>query len=235
MRPFIRIRDLHKSFTLHCYGEYQLPVLSGLSLDVGSGECVLLDGPSGSGKSTLLRAVHGQCPPQSGSILVDAPGLGEAVEITEAPPSRLHDLHRDVIGMVSPVLPPTTAICSLNIVCEALPDANVATCRDLAATMLERLNLPEAMWNVPAVSLPPCERQKVAIARCFVRDYPILLLDEPETATDEETRDILGDMIEEAKARGAAILASLRDPFLRRSTATRHQHLEDQSLAWAAQ
>ena len=50
----IRLRDIHKSYRL---GEVILPVLNGVSLDIGAGEFVAVMGPSGSGKSTLLNII----------------------------------------------------------------------------------------------------------------------------------------------------------------------------------
>ena len=61
---------MEKTFVLHVQGGARLPVLHGVSLAVGAGECVVLADPSGSGKSTLLRSVYGNYKPQAGEILV---------------------------------------------------------------------------------------------------------------------------------------------------------------------
>ena len=93
---------MEKTFVLHVQGGARLPVLRGVSLAVGAGECVVLADPSGSGKSTLLRSVYGNYKPQAGEILVRHGA--ETVDMVSAPPRRVLDVRRRTVGYVSQFL-----------------------------------------------------------------------------------------------------------------------------------
>lgn len=236
MAPVVSIRDLHKAFTLHSCGSFVLPVLSGVCLDVAQGDCVALEGPSGSGKSTLLLSIHGNYKPQMGQILVRH--KSSIIDVTKADPRFMLDVRSHTIGHVDQVLPAGAAICAINIVAESLHAMGLpgAECRDRAETMLRRMGVPDNLWTLPAVGLPPLLRQKVNIARGFAAEHPVLLLDEPETALDGPARLLLAELILDARERGAAIIGIFRDPFLARRVATRRFDLgRCKTMAEAAQ
>lgn len=65
------------------------------------------------------------------------------------------------------------------------------------------------------------EQQRVNVARSFVADYPIMLLDEPTAALDAASRDVVIALIREAKARGAAIVGIFHDEHVRNGGADR--------------
>jgi alpha-D-ribose 1-methylphosphonate 5-triphosphate synthase subunit PhnL len=77
--------------------------------------------------------------------------------------------------------------------------------------LLERLNIPERLWSLSPTTFSGGEQQRVNIARGFAHDYPALLLDEPTASLDAENREAVMCLIEEAKARGAAILGIFHD------------------------
>ena len=85
--PLISVRNLEKH-----YGDGAIHALDGVSLDIKSGEVVVIIGPSGSGKSTLLRSLNLLELPTSGTITVDG------IEITD--PKVDIDKHRQKMGMV---------------------------------------------------------------------------------------------------------------------------------------
>ena len=79
----LRVENLSKTFVLHHQNSIHLPVLAGASLEVNSGECVVLHGHSGSGKSTLLRSLYANYLPDEGSIWVNH--QGEWLDMVQAP------------------------------------------------------------------------------------------------------------------------------------------------------
>lgn len=215
MTVMIQVADLHKRFTLHNQGGVSYPVLSGVSFDVSAGECVVLDGRSGSGKSTLLRSLYANYKPQAGTIQVRH--NGQPVDLVSASARLVIAIRRRTLGYVSQFLRVIPRVSTLEVVMEPLRALGVEreTCRERAATLLQRLNIPEALWHLAPSTFSGGEQQRVNIARGFIADYPILLLDEPTASLDAENRSVVVALIKEAKARGAAIVGIFHDADVR--------------------
>ena len=114
-------------------------------------------------------------------------------------------------------------VVTLDVVAEPLIEAGIdaGEARDQAAALLTRLNLPESLWLVPPATFSGGEQQRVNIARCFVKSYPVLLLDEPTASLDPVNRAVAMALINEARARGAAIVGIFHDQDVRAAVATR--------------
>jgi len=112
---------------------------------------------------------------------------------------------------------------ALDIVAEALigrgPAADEA--RALAASMLLSLNIPRRLHGIPPATFSGGEQQRVNLARGFITNHPILLLDEPTASLDADNREVVVRMIQEAKARGTAIVAICHDIDVRNQIADR--------------
>lgn len=203
----IRIENLSKSFTLHNQGGTVIPVMAGATLTVAPGECVGLTGRSGSGKSTLMRMVWGNYLAAGGRILVGG------LDVTRAEPRAIIALRRETLGYVSQFLRVVPRVPTLDVVAEPLlalgTPADAA--RDRAAGLLRRLNIPERLWYLSPTTFSGGEQQRVNIARGFSHPYPALLLDEPTASLDAVNREVVLTLIEEARARGAAILGIFHD------------------------
>ena len=222
----LAIRGVEKTFVLHTQGGTRLPVLRGVSLEVAEGECVVLADPSGSGKSTLLRSVYGNYKPQAGEILVRH--AGEVVEMISASPRVVLDVRRRTVGYVSQFLRVIPRVPVVDVVSEPLraQGMNHEEARRRARAMLERLRIPERLWALSPVTFSGGEQQRVNVARVFVARYPVLLLDEPTASLDGQTGALMLELIEEARARGAAVLSTVHDPVSRERIATRMVTLE---------
>jgi alpha-D-ribose 1-methylphosphonate 5-triphosphate synthase subunit PhnL len=207
LQPMIALSDVSKSFTLHNQGGAVIPVMAGAALKVRPGECVALVGASGAGKSTLMRMIQGNYLADGGRIVVGS------VDVARADPREIIALRREVLGHVSQFLRVVPRVPTLDVVAEPLitlgaaPDAAHARAR----TLLARLNIPENLWSLSPTTFSGGEQQRVNIARGFVHDYPALLLDEPTASLDPTNREEVLTLIEEAKARGAAILGIFHD------------------------
>lgn len=207
----IRIQNLSKSFTLHNQGGAVIPVMAGAALSVARGECVGLTGPSGAGKSTLMRMVHGNYLVAGGSLRVGG------LDLAAAAPREIIALRRETLGYVSQFLRVVPRVPTLEVVADPLLALGVPAgqARDRAAALLGRLNIPERLWSLSPTTFSGGEQQRVNIARGFVHAYPALLLDEPTASLDMGNRDVVLRLIEEAKARGAAILGIFHDEAAR--------------------
>lgn len=203
----ITVSGLGKSFTLHNQGGAVIPVMAGAALHVAPGECVGLVGQSGAGKSTLMRMIHGNYLADEGSILVGG------LDVAQAEPRQIIALRREVLGYVSQFLRVVPRVPTREVVAEPLLALGVDRAQALARaeSLLARLNIPERLWGLSPTTFSGGEQQRVNIARGFVHSYPALLLDEPTASLDAVNREVVLCLIEEAKARGAAILGIFHD------------------------
>ena len=203
----IEISDVAKTFTLHNQNAAVIRVMEGATLCVMPGECVALTGASGAGKSTLMRMIYGNYLAASGRILVGG------VDVARAEPREIIQLRREVLGYVSQFLRVVPRVPTVDVVAEPLlavgRDADAA--RAEARALLERLNIPERLWGLSPTTFSGGEQQRVNIARGFAHAYPALLLDEPTASLDATNREVVLTLIEEAKARGAAIVGIFHD------------------------
>src|SRR5579871_3644128 len=219
--PMLRLVGLAKRFVLHAQGAVELGVLDNLSLEVGRGECVALDGPSGIGKSTLLRTVYANYKADAGEIWINHDGT--AVDLAVASPRQVLEVRRCTLGYISQFLHVIPRVPTLKIVAEPLRARGVAPgeADDRAAAMLRRLGLPEALWRLAPATFSGGEQQRVNIARGFIAGHAVLLLDEPTSALDAENRARVVALIREARETGIAMLGIFHDLPVREAVATR--------------
>ncbi len=213
----IQVENLRKSFTLYNQGGVEIPVLAEAGMKVEPGECVALTGASGAGKSTLMRILYGNYRASGGRILVGG------VDLAQAAPQEIIRLRRETLGFVSQFLRVVPRVPAVEVVAEPLllrgVEEDIARAR--AEALLERLRIPVALWSLSPTTFSGGEQQRVNIARGFVADYPALLLDEPTASLDPVNRETVLQMIEEAKARGAAIVGIFHDADARGRVADR--------------
>jgi alpha-D-ribose 1-methylphosphonate 5-triphosphate synthase subunit PhnL len=221
MTVMIEVTDLTKRFTLHNQGGVSYPVLTDVSFSVCAGECVVLDGRSGSGKSTLLRSLYANYKPQSGQIRVRHEDA--MVDLVDATPRQILTLRKQTLGYVSQFLRVIPRVSTLEVVMEPLRALGTdrETCRRKASGLLRQLNIPETLWHLAPSTFSGGEQQRVNIARGFVVDYPILLLDEPTASLDADNCAVVVSLIQQARERGAAIVGIFHDSALRDQLADR--------------
>jgi alpha-D-ribose 1-methylphosphonate 5-triphosphate synthase subunit PhnL len=207
----IELKDVSKTFTLHNQNSAVIEVISDVSLTVGPGECVALTGASGAGKSTLMRMIYGTYLTQAGSIRIGG------VDLVKAEPREIIALRREVLGYVSQFLRVVPRVPTLDVVAEPLRHLGVPAedAQARARALLEKLNVPEQLWSLSPTTFSGGEQQRVNIARGFAHEYPAMLLDEPTASLDAKNREIVLSLIEEAKARGSAIIGIFHDEAAR--------------------
>ena len=181
------------------------PVLDDVSLTAPQGAVTALVGPSGAGKSTILRLTARFWDVDAGSVTIGG------VDVREIPTTRIMELTSMVFQ--DTYLFDTTIRENLRI---ARPNATNAELEEAARkARLDRVieALPHG-WDTevgPAgQSLSGGERQRVAIARAFIKDAPILLLDEITSALDGENESAISDVISQLSEGRTVIVVAHR-------------------------
>lgn len=223
----LQLKKVTKKFTLHHQHGAQLNVLNAVDMTVSKGECVVLDGPSGMGKSTLLKLIYANYRASSGEIEV-LQADGSTLELTKADPRELIRMRRYTVGYVSQFLRVIPRVSALDVVAEPLIEdvahdiAAIEEAREIARALLTRLRIPESLWELPPATFSGGEQQRINIARNMIKPRPILLLDEPTASLDAANTQTVIDLIQEALARGAALVGIFHDTHVGKAVATRH-------------
>lgn len=179
------------------------PALDGLSLTVNEGEVLALVGSSGCGKSTLLSVLLGLVTPELGSVRVGGVDLAE--------------LDLDAWRARLAWVPQRPHLFKASIAQNVRLGRPGASTDEVRAT-IEAAGLTDAVRKLPAgldtvlgergAGLSAGERQRVALARAFLRDAPLLLLDEPTANLDGETeREIVRTIGRLAEGRTVVLVA----------------------------
>jgi alpha-D-ribose 1-methylphosphonate 5-triphosphate synthase subunit PhnL len=138
-------------------------------------------------------------------------------------------MRRAVMGYVSQFLRVVPRVATLDVVAEPLRALGmpVDAAHARAQELLTRLNLPERLWSLSPTTFSGGEQQRVNIARGFAHPFAALLLDEPTASLDTANREVVLTLIEEAKARGAAILGIFHDEGARERVCDRLVDVRD--------
>ena len=177
-------------------GKQNLEVLSGVNLEIESGEIVALVGQSGSGKSTLLQIAGLLDHPTSGKVIIDGNDTKKANDDLRT------ILRRDYIGFVYQyhnLLGDFSAIENVMLPM-MIKGENKKDAMDRASFLLEKLHLTHRLKHRPA-ELSGGEQQRVAIARALANSPKLLLADEPTgnlaPNTSKEVFEMLINIIKE--------------------------------------
>jgi alpha-D-ribose 1-methylphosphonate 5-triphosphate synthase subunit PhnL len=221
MTAMIDISNAEKTFTMHLQGGVELPVVRGVSFQVSPGECVVLSGPSGAGKSSILKMIFGNYRCDGGRINIRHQGA--VIDLARAEPREILSVRRATIGYVSQFLRAVPRVPTIDVVAEPLIANGTprAEAREKAGALLHRLNIPERLWALPPSTFSGGEQQRVNIARGFISDLPILLLDEPTASLDAKNRAVVVELIEQKKHQRVAMVAIVHDDEIRHLIADR--------------
>ncbi|MES9969042.1 MAG: ABC transporter ATP-binding protein [Candidatus Thiodiazotropha sp.] len=210
----LHVSDLNKRFG-------RREVLSGIELALQAGECILLSGANGAGKTTLLRILAGLEKPDNSQITVAADSPRSWRRCRKELHQRVLYLHQQ------PYMFDGSVRYNLGY---ALPTGLKRPIRNrMIDAALDWAGL-HYLHDTPAKSLSGGERQRVSLARAWLRDPKILLLDEPTANLDQEARERTLDLLKSFKEQGISLLLASHDPLHFSSLIDRHLHLYEGRL-----
>ena len=221
MDHIINVEKISKS-----YGDFQ--ALKDVSLNVASGERVVICGPSGSGKSTLIRCINGLEEHQSGKIVVDGVLLDRSAESLS--------LIKSKVGMVFQqfnLFPHLTVLENLRLGPIRGRQMSKVDAEELAVKYLERVRIPEQAGKYPA-QLSGGQQQRVAIARSLCMEPSIILFDEPTSALDPEMIKEVLEVMTELAVSGMTMICVTHETGFARNVADKMVFMDDGEIVEAA-
>ena len=179
---YITFRGVCKYYQM---GEQKITALDHMEFEISQGEFCVIVGPSGAGKTTLLNILGGMDSCDEGDIYLDG------VRISGCTARQLTEYRRHDVGFVFQFY---------NLVQNLTALENVELASEICAHPLDametlaQVGLRDRAGNFPA-QLSGGEQQRVSIARCLMRETPVLLLDEATAALDNQTAFAVTDAI----------------------------------------
>ena len=194
-KPLVSLKNVWKVYKI---GSVQVPALQGISLDINSGDFVVILGPSGSGKSTALNMAGCLDKPTKGKVILAGKNISELSE------SRLAQIRGRKIGFIFQsfnLIPSLTALenIMLPMIFIGLDEKERVK---RGKKLLRNVGLGERMHHLPS-ELSGGEQQRVAIARALPNNPEIVIADEPtgnlDSKTGQKIMDLLMDLHEKSK------------------------------------
>jgi putative ABC transport system ATP-binding protein len=214
----VHVADVEKTFRR---GSEEIHVLSGLSLDVPSGEFLALMGPSGSGKTTLLNLIGGLDRPTSGSVMI---GDDRIDQMSDRQLAAWRARHVGLVFQFYNLLPVLSAERNVELPL-LLTHLSKADRRHHVATALQVVGLTHRSRHFPR-TLSGGEQQRVGIARAIVTDPTLLLCDEPTGDLDRKSGDEILSLLQALnREHGKTIIMVTHDPHAS-ARATRTLYLD---------
>jgi ABC-type lipoprotein export system ATPase subunit len=173
----IAVKQLTKSYRTK--GGGTLDVFTGLNLEIGTGEFVVIRGPSGCGKTTLLLALGGMLRPTSGHIDING------TDIYDLDTRRRAEFRASSIGFVFQMFHLIPYLDVFENVLLGICNRSVSGDRDRAKELIERLGISSRKSHRPS-ELSAGERQRAAIARALINQPKLILADEPTGNLDPD-------------------------------------------------
>ena len=209
----IRLFHVHKN-----YGAVK--ALSDVTVDISKNDLLFITGPSGAGKTSLLKLLYYGEPVSEGQVLIDGMNLSRISHKT------IPMLRRKfgIIFQDYKLIPTKTVFDNIAIVLEAIGKKRRFIEKKIRS-VLRTVGMENSIHSLPP-TLSGGEQQRIAVARAIVGDPKIILADEPTGNLDEDSADVIIDLLKKFHTRGATIIIATHDKELIRKTGGRVIYLK---------
>lgn len=209
------VQNLSKTFCIHQLGQKNIQGVPPISFQVETGKALALSGPSGTGKSSILKCIFRTYLATTGKILYKSEKTG-VVDLASVHEHAMVALRKREIGYVTQFLRVIPRVSATGVVAEPLLRMGVPEpeAMDQAAALLDRLRIPQELWDAYPVTFSGGEQQRVNIARAVIARPNLLLLDEPTASLDKKSIGVVMELLSELRAEGCTMVMIFHDPEL---------------------
>jgi cell division transport system ATP-binding protein len=195
-----------------------------ITLDIAKNEFVFISGPSGAGKTTLLKLLYLGEPVSEGQVLIDG------INLARIPRKRIPHLRRKfgIIFQDYKLIPTKTVYDNVALVLEAA-GVKSRLLQKKVKNVLRLVGMEDRLKAFPP-SLSGGEQQRIAVARAIIGDPKIILADEPTGSLDEESAEVILELLRGVHIRGATVIIATHDKALMRKTGGHVLHLQQGRL-----
>ncbi len=209
----IRLFHVHKN-----YGAVK--ALSDVTVDISKNDFLFITGPSGAGKTSLLKLLYYGEPVSEGQVLIDGMNLSRISH------KRIPMLRRKfgIIFQDYKLIPTKTVFDNIAIVLETIGKKRRFIEKKIRS-VLRTVGMENSIHSLPP-TLSGGEQQRIAVARAIVGDPKIILADEPTGNLDEDSANVILDLLKKFHTRGATVIIATHDKELIRKTGGRVIYLK---------
>jgi cell division transport system ATP-binding protein len=205
----------------HVYKNYgAVKALIDVTLDISKNELLFISGPSGAGKTSLLKLLYFGEAVSEGQVLIDGMNLSRISH------NRIPILRRKfgIIFQDYKLIATKTVFDNVAIVLEAMGKKR-RFIEKKVRSVLRTVGMERSIHSLPP-TLSGGEQQRIAVARAIVGDPKIILADEPTGNLDEDSADVILNLLKRFHIRGATIIIATHDKELIRKAGRRVIHLK---------
>jgi alpha-D-ribose 1-methylphosphonate 5-triphosphate synthase subunit PhnL len=208
----LKVNKLGKEFKMHIRDGLVIEGFSDVTFTAHEGKLLAITGASGIGKSTLLKCIYRTYKPTEGSVIYSKKD-GTEVNLAKADDQTILKLRKNEIGYISQFLNVIPRVSALEILTNRLSAKSLSEteARKMAEYYLNKVGISKTLWNMYPSTFSGGEKQRLNILLALAAKPKLLLLDEPTASLDVNSKEIIFELILDAKKSGTTMVGVFHD------------------------
>lgn len=208
----LKVEGLSKEFKMHIRDGLVIEGFDDVSFTACAGKLMAITGASGIGKSTLIKCIYRTYKPTKGSVIY-LTEEGTKINIATADDQTILRLRKAELGYVSQFLHVIPRVPALDILTTKFFTKTVLQkeAKEIAQFYLDKLGINKNLWNMYPSTFSGGEKQRLNILLAIASKPRVLLLDEPTASLDPNSKEIILELLLDAKKNGVTMIGVFHD------------------------
>ncbi|WP_326907940.1 phosphonate C-P lyase system protein PhnL [Sedimentibacter sp. MB31-C6] len=208
----LKVNKLTKEFKMHIRDGLVIEGFNDVTFTAHEGKLLAITGASGIGKSTLIKCIYRTYRPTQGSVIYTKSD-GTEVNLAKADDQTILKLRKSEIGYISQFLNVIPRVSALDILTSRLSSKLFieTEARRMAEYYLTKVGISKTLWNMYPSTFSGGEKQRLNILLALAAKPKLLLLDEPTASLDINSKEIIFELISDAKKSGTIMIGVFHD------------------------